>query len=146
MRNFIIFAVVLLSLASCECPYKDCRHGPNYPNGGLSFHEEDLIGTWGCTDLVFGVNDVKGFSVSSQRMGEANVILQEYRQTNRFNRTYKYTLYGKTIRFKSKYPDEYGRYDGPYEFKVYDFLAGSLYLQDSRGIHEVRFYSACSGF
>ena len=151
MRKLLVFLVSVLLLTSCECWDWDCGKSSRYDRcyvynerNGQTFRDEDLLGTWGCTDIMFGNNEVKEFVVS--HLGEANMLLQGHGTVSRFNRTYKYVLSGKYLRFQSKYPDEYGWVDGPYEFKIVAYLPGSLFLQDGRGTHEVRFYSACSGY
>ena len=151
MKKLLVFLVSVFVLTSCDRRI-DWDNGRSYRSrnkyytskDNSTFRQEDLIGTWGCTDIVFGRNDVKEFVVT--HVGEANMLLQGYKTVSRFNRTYKYVLSGKYLTFQSKYPDEYGIIDGPYEFKIVEYLPGSLFLQDGRGIHEVRLYGVCSGY
>lgn len=148
MKKIILFITCIIALTSCECYWDNefDRHGfvqGKKTNvlyfGTLSFYEEKLFGTWGCTDIWFGNEQVKEIVISEY--GKANIQLQDGIYTDRYNRTYTYVYSGKYITFyNSKNTRE------SYQFKIYDYKVGSLFLQDWKGVHEIRLYSVCNGF
>lgn len=148
MKKLFLLTLCLVALVSCECPYEWEKNSPYYPNKGLTLCEEDLWGTWQSSDLKFGQNEVKEFVISRLKPGVANVNLQTPPYTGRFNRTYIYVLDGKFLYFKSKYPDEYGQYDGPYKFKVLEAYTCEVYLQDcyTGERYTIAYRSACNGY
>ena len=148
MRKLSLLMLYLAALISCECPYEWDSNKPYYPNNNLTFHEEDMWGTWQSSDLKFGDKDVKEFVISRKRPGEANVNLQIPPHTERYNKTYKYVLDGKFLYFQSKYTDEYGKYDGPYKFRILEFYTCEVTLQDcwTGKKYTIACHSACNGF
>lgn len=124
-------------LTACECPYKEecetyCEKKKVVYFGKLSLYEEKLFGSWGCTDMWFGNEQVKMISIVDY--GLANVQLQDAVYTDRYNRTYQYVYSGYYITFY-----ELGS-DRGYQFKIHDYKPGSLWLEDWRGRHELRCY------
>jgi len=148
-KLFYLFVLSLtIVLTSCECRwYDDQREEEHYRKrnsqviyfGNLSFYEEKLFGTWGCTDIWFGNEQVKEIVISEY--GKANVQLQDAVYTDRYNRTYLYKYSGKYITFINQRNERES-----FQFKVYDYKPGSLWLQDWQGVHEVRLYGICNGY
>ena len=147
MKKLMLFITLLVCVTSCDCELCYDEDGSRHVSskkanviyfGNLSFYEEKLFGTWGCTDLWFGNEQVKEIVIKAY--GLANIQLQEARGTKRYNRTYRYQYSGKYLTF-AELEENRG-----YQFKIVDYLPGSMFLQDSKGIHEVRLYSVCSGY
>ena len=135
----ILLALIAMLIVSCDCRYFNDWHTNQYKRnvvyyGKLSLYEEKLFGTWGCTDIWFGNEQVKEIVISNY--GLANVQLQDGTYSDRYNRTYKYVYSGRTITFINSRNERETFY-----FSICDYLPGSLFLQDSMGIHEVRLYS-----
>lgn len=135
---------LMVCITSCECDWCYERDQFGYVKSkrtdviyfrNLSFYEEKLFGTWGCTDVWFGDEQVKEIAISEY--GLVNIQLQGGTHTDRYNRTYRYVYNGKYITFY-----ELGS-DRGHQFKIYDYYVGSLYLQDWMGVHELRLYSNC---
>lgn len=138
MKKLLILFVSAILLMACECPYKEecerhCVKTKTVYFNNLSFYEEKLFGSWGIYDpMRFGNECVKMITITDY--GLANIQLQDGTYTNRYNRTYQYVYSGAYITFY-----ELGSQRG-YEFKLYDYKPGSLWLQDSFGKYELRCY------
>jgi hypothetical protein len=149
MKKLFILLVSVVLLTACECPYDWDSNKPYYPTNGLTLTQEDLYGTWQSSDLMFGNYSVKEFVITRQQPGYANMNLQEEPYTRRWNSTYIYVLDGKFLYFQSYNEDRYGNpEDGPYKFKVLEFLPCEVVLQDcySGKKATIAYRSACSGY
>ena len=148
MKKLLILFVSAILLTACDCPYAEYDKSPYYPTRGLTFTEEDLYGTWQSSNLKFGNKSVKEFVITRQKRGYANVNLQEEPYTRRWNETYKYVLDGKFLYFQSINRDKYGQYDGPYKFKIIEFMTCEVILQDCYNGKKctIAFRSTDSGF
>ena len=136
MKKLFLLLISAFILTSCDVYYcDDDFDGPHTTKwqGNDYFYADRLIGTWQCCYPML-VGSVEFKQIRFMRDGYADITMAYNRDTDWFTETYRYTYYGKTIRFEKN--------GQVVSFTIYSFLSPELTVYDSLGRYIWRYVRA----
>ena len=126
----LLFTLLTLILASCECPYQeelDSAQNRKSSTGDV-FYADVLLGTWQCYyPMIIGGMEFKQNKFMSG--GKADITMAKQYDTEWFTETYNYAYYGNTLRFS--------RSGSNISLTIEGYLFPELYLRDSFGRYTI---------
>lgn len=121
-----LFLLLLVVLASCECPFAELESSPYQQTGNDHLTADMLNGHWQCYyPMYVGTVEFKSIKIYSD--GMADIIMEDKGDTDYYTVTFNYTYTGKYITFSK------GR--TIYQFQITGFIYPELYLRDSFGTY-----------